>query len=96
MLQEIFAAAQKFQTSAGINVQCEITILDLYKRVLPWKMTVKVPPPTTHSPNSMGLEKASMGDPDNSPLTGHSCIIQPFNQVITTILCCYFCYYTIL
>lgn len=92
ILQELFAAAQKFQTSIGIDVQCDISILDLYKRNLQWKIPIKVPPPTTHSPNT--LHSIGIGDPGNSPLTGRSAdIIQPFNQVIITILCCYCCYY---
>lgn len=99
LLQEIFAAAQKFQTSVGIDVQCDISILDLYKRNLQWKIPIKVPPPTTHSPNLLGLEKASIGDPDNSPLTGQAATMaRPMhvNQALISIFCCYLCYYAIL
>lgn len=99
LLQEIFAAAQKFQTTGvGIDVQCEISILDLYKRNLQWKIPIRVPPPTTHSPNLLGLEKAGIGDPDNSPLTGRAASSHA-NHILYTLIgscCCIVYFYAIL
>lgn len=69
LIQDIFAAATKYHPS--INLMCEVSILHVYNKNVDVKLATINPSLTTITPNLLGLEK-SIGDPDNSPLTGGS------------------------
>lgn len=102
IIQDIFQAAPKYHPS--IKVMCEVSILHVYHKNVEAKLGTINPSLTTVTPNLLGLEKASIGDPDNSPLTGGCNAIimrQQWATVYHVILliiccCCYFCYNSIL
>lgn len=98
IIQDILQAAPKYNPS--IKVMCEVSILHVYHKNVEAKLGTINPSLTTVTPNLLGLEKASIGDPDNSPLTGgcsyhnHQPVVY---HVILLIICCYyFCYDSIL
>ncbi|XP_055323161.1 uncharacterized protein LOC129578493 isoform X2 [Sitodiplosis mosellana] len=104
IIQDILQAAPKFNPS--IKVMCEVSILHVYHKNVEAKLGTINPSLTTVTPNLLGLEKASIGDPDNSPLTGgggshhhhnHNQYQPRVYHVILLIICCYyFCYDSIL
>lgn len=96
IIQDIFQAAPKYHPS--IKVMCEVSILHVYHKNVEAKLGTINPSLTTVTPHL--LEKASIGDPDNSPLTG-GCTsnrqLPAVYHVILLIICCYyFCYNSIL
>lgn len=100
IIQDILQAAPKYHPN--IKVMCEVSILHVYHKNVEAKLGTINPSLTTVTPNLLGLEKASIGDPDNSPLTGgtsshHSQQLAVYH-VILLIICCYyyFCYDSIL
>ncbi|XP_039494847.1 uncharacterized protein LOC120453963 [Drosophila santomea] len=63
----------KYQHS--VNLQCVVTIRHMYHKVVAQRIGLNAAPPTTISPNLLGLEgskRYANGDPDNSALTGAS------------------------
>lgn len=97
ILQDIFQSASKYL--ANINVLCEVSILHVYHKNVQVKIALINPIMTTVSPNLLGLEKASIGDPDNSPLTGAGARTAPMPQInhlphlhtaIVSAICWYF------
>ncbi|KAM7362290.1 immunoglobulin domain-containing protein beaten path VI isoform 2-T4 [Cochliomyia hominivorax] len=70
VLQGFFQAVPKYQTS--ILLMCEVSILHVFHKNVQQRLILSIGPPTTISPNLMGLEvsKHQNGDPDNSALTG--------------------------
>lgn len=99
IIQDILQAAPKYHPN--IKVMCEVSILHVYHKNVEAKLGTINPSLTTVTPNLLGLEKASIGDPDNSPLTGgssHNSQQLAVYHVILLIICCYyyFCYDSIL
>lgn len=99
IIQDILQAAPKYHPN--IKVMCEVSILHVYHKNVEAKLATINPSLTTVTPNLLGLEKASIGDPDNSPLTGgcsqHNSQQLAVYHVILLIICCYyFCYDSIL
>ncbi|KAH8382818.1 hypothetical protein KR009_005418, partial [Drosophila setifemur] len=73
VLQGFFLAMAKYQTD--IKLQCEVDILLMYHKSVQQRIGLSNAPPTTISPNLLGLEgskRYANGDPDNSALTGSS------------------------
>ncbi|XP_005176910.1 uncharacterized protein LOC101893062 [Musca domestica] len=70
VLQGFFQAMPKYQTS--ILLLCEVSILHVFHKNVQQRIFLSIGPPTTISPNLLGLEgsKRMNGDPDNSALTG--------------------------
>ncbi|KNC30756.1 hypothetical protein FF38_11772, partial [Lucilia cuprina] len=70
VLQGFFQAVPKYQTS--ILLLCEVSILHVFHKNVQQRLMLSIGPPTTISPNLLGLEgsKHLNGDPDNSALTG--------------------------
>ncbi|XP_061396382.1 uncharacterized protein LOC133332014 [Musca vetustissima] len=70
VLQGFFQAMPKYQTS--ILLLCEVSILHVFHKNVQNRIYLSIGPPTTISPNLLGLEgsKRMNGDPDNSALTG--------------------------
>uniref|UniRef100_A0A1I8PS29 Ig-like domain-containing protein n=2 Tax=Stomoxys calcitrans TaxID=35570 RepID=A0A1I8PS29_STOCA len=70
VLQGFFQAIPKYQTS--ILLLCEVSILHVFHKNVQQRILLSIGPPTTISPNLLGLEgsKRMNGDPDNSALTG--------------------------
>ncbi|XP_017083192.1 uncharacterized protein LOC108116017 [Drosophila eugracilis] len=59
----------------NVNLQCDVTILHVFHKSVGQRIGVNTAPPTTISPNLLGLEgskRYANGDPDNSALTGAS------------------------
>lgn len=95
LLQELFFSTASGKMSPHLYVVCEISILHVYHKEIQIKIPMKVTSLTTVTPNLLGVEKATIGDPDNSPLTGgigRSINTTIFNiyLVIISITFCYF------
>ncbi|XP_052858377.1 uncharacterized protein LOC128266130 isoform X1 [Drosophila gunungcola] len=59
----------------SVSLQCEVTILHMFHKIVEARIGLNRAPPTTISPNLLGLEGSKRyvnGDPDNSALTGAS------------------------
>ncbi|KAH8326406.1 hypothetical protein KR067_006539 [Drosophila pandora] len=77
-LQVFFQALPKYQHN--IVLQCDVSIMQLLYKSVHQPIRLSNAPPTTISPNLLGLEgskRYANGDPDNSALTGasHRCCI---------------------
>ncbi|XP_017001636.2 uncharacterized protein beat-VI [Drosophila takahashii] len=58
-----------------VPLQCTVAIMNMFHKVVEQRLTLNMSPPTTISPNLLGLEgskRYANGDPDNSALTGAS------------------------
>ncbi|CAD6994106.1 unnamed protein product [Ceratitis capitata] len=72
VLQGFFQTVPKYQTTS-ILLLCEVSILHVFHKNVQQRLLLSVTPPTTISPNLLGLEgskRINGGDPDNSALTG--------------------------
>ncbi|XP_069961990.1 uncharacterized protein beat-VI [Bactrocera oleae] len=71
VLQGFFQTVPKYQTTS-ILLLCEVSILHVFHKNVQQRLLLSITPPTTISPNLLGLEgsKRINGDPDNSALTG--------------------------
>ncbi|XP_036324319.1 uncharacterized protein LOC118737719 [Rhagoletis pomonella] len=71
VLQGFFQTVPKYQTTS-ILLLCEVSILHVFHKNVQQRLLLSIAPPTTISPNLLGLEgsKRINGDPDNSALTG--------------------------
>lgn len=75
ILQDAFQA-QTPKYLASLNILCEVSILHVYHKNVQQRVLLGNQSYTTVSPNLLGLDGSkhagASGDPDNSPLTGHS------------------------
>ncbi|XP_054727446.1 uncharacterized protein LOC129237069 [Anastrepha obliqua] len=71
VIQGFFQTVPKYQTTS-ILLLCEVSILHVFHKNVQQRLLLSIVPPTTISPNLLGLEvsKRINGDPDNSALTG--------------------------
>lgn len=71
VLQGFFQTVPKYQPT-NILLLCEVSILHVFHKNVQQRLQLSITPPTTISPNLLGLEgsKRINGDPDNSALTG--------------------------
>lgn len=68
IIHDIFLTSPKYHPS--VNIMCEVSILHVYNKNVEIKLGTIIQSLTTVTPNLLGLEKSTIGDPDNSPLTG--------------------------
>ncbi|XP_037953508.1 uncharacterized protein LOC119683748 isoform X2 [Teleopsis dalmanni] len=88
ILQGFFQAVPKYQPN--LLLLCELSILHVYHKNVQQRITLSIAPPTTISPNLLGLEgsKRANGDPDNSALTGSATHAQPHTlPTMLAVLC---------
>ncbi|KAG4078980.1 hypothetical protein HA402_001635 [Bradysia odoriphaga] len=89
ILQDAFQA-QTPKYLASLNILCEVSILHVYHKNVQQRVLLGNQSYTTVSPNLLGLDgsKHASGDPDNSPLTGHS-VRNTFSKLMFLFIICY-------